>query len=350
MFMQISEGYYVEGFFNYTEIDKAFYDKYLGPRLPAEVYDVHVHMSLPEHTDMLPEERFLKDWALQCVNILTVDDAYRIAVEIFPGIAFRIAGFGWPILEADIKGNNKYLVKMRKAGKIDPFMVVRPEWEPEKVEKNLIDNGFVGFKPYPDMVTGEKGADVSIFTFFPHEQWEILNRNKLAVMLHLPRKGRFADDGNVRELDEARQKYPEVTIIIAHFGRSFCPYYLEEGLRKLNGAEGFYFDTAAVLNPEVYMVAFNKIPSEKILYGSDMPIPLMHGRRKWTDREYINFCREEYEWNKDKHESPEIERNYTLFLYEEIKAILDGIDNAGLSERQKRGVFRDNSMKALKLT
>ena len=340
----------MQGFFDYTEIDKVFYEKNIGPRLPAEVCDVHVHMNLPEHADMIPEERFLKDWALQCGHILTVDDAYSIAEEIFPGITYRIVGFPWPILEADLEGNNTYLVAMKKAGKCDPFMVVRPEWEPEKVEKDLIENGFVGFKPYPDMVTGEKGADVSIFTFFPHEQWEILNRNKLAVMLHLPRKGRFADDDNVRELDEVRQKYPEVTIIIAHFGRSFCPYYLKEGLRKLNGAEGFYFDTAAVLNPGVYDVAFNEISADKILFGSDMPIPLMHGRRTWTDREYKNYCREEYVWNKDSHEPPEIEKNYTLFLYEEIKAILDGIEKAGLSEGQKKGIFRDNSMRALKLT
>jgi predicted TIM-barrel fold metal-dependent hydrolase len=335
--------------FDYTEVDKAFYDKYIEPRIPDDVYDVHVHMNLPEHADMIPEERFLKDWALQCGHILTVDDAYSMAAKIFPGVNYRIAGFPWPILEADIEGNNKYMADMRREGRIDPFMCVRPEWEPETIEKTLLEDGFVGFKPYPDMVSGEKGADISIFTFFPHEQWKILERNRLAVMLHLPRKGRFADDDNIRELDEVRQKYPSVTIILAHFGRSFCPYYLKEGLRKLKEADGFYFDTAAVLNPEVYDVAFSEIAVDKILYGSDMPIPLIHGRRAWTEREYINYSREDFVWNKDSHESPEIEKNYTIFLYELIKAILDGMEKAGLSEGQKKAVFKDNSLKALKL-
>ena len=47
--------------FDYTDIDRAFYDKHIGPRIPDDVYDVHVHMNLPEHAEMIPKERFLKD-------------------------------------------------------------------------------------------------------------------------------------------------------------------------------------------------------------------------------------------------------------------------------------------------
>jgi hypothetical protein len=52
-------------------------------------------------------------------------------------------------------------------------MTVRPKWDPATVEWVLLEGNFVGFKRYPD-----------------------------------------------------------VTVIIAHFGRSFCPYYLKEGLIK----------------------------------------------------------------------------------------------------------------------
>ena len=67
-------------------------------------------------------------------------------------------------------------------------------------------------------------------------------------MLHLPRAERIASPENVRELLEISQRYPEVAIIIAHFGRSFCPYYLERGLEQLGQeGQGFYFDTTAGL-------------------------------------------------------------------------------------------------------
>ena len=166
------------------------------------------------------------------------------------------------------------------------------------------------------MVSGEKGASITIFDFLPHPQWEILDKYKKAVMLHLPRPGRLPDDDNIRELISAHDKYPDITIIIAHFGRSFCPSYLEEGLNKLGDFDGFYFDTAAVINPDVYDIAFNSIKSTRILYGSDLPITTWHGKRKWTNREYVNLCRKEYSWKKER-ETQEKESQYTLFIYEE---------------------------------
>jgi predicted TIM-barrel fold metal-dependent hydrolase len=193
-----------------------------------------------------------------------------------------------------------------------------------------------------------KGADLSIFEFFPHEQWALLDKHKKAVVLHLPRKGRIADKDNVRELLEARDRYPDATIIIAHFGRAFCPIYLAEGLDQLGGAEGFYFDTAAVINPEVYDLAFSRIPIEQILYGTDMPILWWHGKREWSKREYFNLCREPFSWNKNRR-SGEEEAEYTFFLYEQMRSILDALDRHGVTEEDKAGIFGRNARKALRL-
>ena len=227
-------------------------------------------------------------------------------------------------------------------------MAVRPEWNVEHVEETLKKGDFVGFKPYPDMVSGVKGADMSIFDFCPHRQWAVLERHKKAVMLHLPRKERFADEDNIRELKDARQKYPNVTIIIAHFGRSFTPYYLRLGLERLGGPTGFYFDTSAVINPDVYNVAFGEIPADRILYGSDMPITFWHGKREWTERSYVNLTRENYSWNKNRR-SPEEESRYTIILYEGVRAILDAIDRYALGGKAEECVFGDNALAALHL-
>ena len=145
-------------------------------------------------------------------------------------VEYKIAGFPWPIREAAMVQNNAYMATLHRQNKLTPFMVVRPERPAEEIEQTLIEGEFVGFKPYPDMVSGVKGAEMSIFNFLPHEQWQILNRHKKTVMLHLPRRGRLADDNNVHELLTARNKYPDVNIILAHFGRAFCPVYLREGL------------------------------------------------------------------------------------------------------------------------
>jgi predicted TIM-barrel fold metal-dependent hydrolase len=336
----------VERYFELTDFDNEFYRDYIASRLPSTIFDVHVHINLPKHVEMVPEERILSDWALECGRILPYEDARDSASKLYPNIDYAMAALPWPIREADLNGNNQYLAQLRAERKLVAFMGVKPEWDREEVERELVEGGFVGFKPYPDMVAAVKGADVGIFEFFPQEQWEILERHSKAVMLHLPRKQRLADDGNVRELLEARAKYPNVTIIIAHFGRSFCPCFLEKGLRKIGSPDAFYWDTSAVINPAVYDVALTTIDPERILYGSDMPILLWHGKREWTERKYHNLCRENFSWNRDRR-SPEEESRYTMFLYEQMRAILDAVDRHNLMEFQKRGIFGENARRLL---
>ena len=198
--------------------------------MPSFIFDVHVHINLPEHIADVPESRWLSDWALESGHLLPCEDAYACAKALYPDVEYKIAGFPWPIREAAMVQNNAYMATLHRQNKLTPFMVVRPEWPAEEIEQTLIEGEFVGFKPYPDMVSGVKGAEMSIFNFLPHEQWQILNRHKKTVMLHLPRRGRLADDNNVHELLTARNKYPDVNIILAHFGRAFCPVYLREGL------------------------------------------------------------------------------------------------------------------------
>ena len=329
-------------YFEYRERDKLYYQEHISHRIPEQIFDIHVHINLSDHVKMVPEERWFSDWALECGHVLPVEDAYAIARELFPDVKYKIAGFPWPIREADLRGNNSYLSKMHRQNKLAPFMVVMPDWEIDEIERTLIEDEFYGFKPYPDMVSGVKGADISIFDYLPHTQLEILNKYKKVLMLHLPRQERLADDVNIRELLDIRQKYPDVKIIIAHFGRCFCPYYLETGLKKFGDAQGFYFDTSDVINPELYDVAFSRIPPEVILYGSDMPITLWHEKREWTEKSYINLCRENFSWNKNR-KTPEEEEKYTIFLYEEFRAILDAIDRHGFSKDQKQGIFSENA-------
>ena len=331
-----------------TEIDEAFYREHIRHRLPDTIFDMHVHLNLPEHISMVPESRWLSDWALESGHLLSYEDAVTWAKTMYPDVQYQIAGFPWPIREADLQANNAYLARLSQRRLLSPFMVVRPEWATEEIEKTLLDGEFVGFKPYPDMHTGVKGADVSIFAFMPHEQWALLDKHKKAVVLHLPRKNRIADEDNIRELLEARNRYPDVTIIVAHFGRAFCPTYLKEGLDQLGNIDGFCFDTSAVINPEVYDLAFSRIPITNILYGSDMPILWWHGKRNWTEREYFNLCREPFTWNKNRR-SEEEEAKYTFFLYEQMRSILDALDKHGFTEEDKVGLFALNARKALKL-
>lgn len=336
----------MQPYFTLTEQDKRFYRQYLQSRMPPRLYDIHVHLNLPEHVSMVPAGRWLSDWAMECGHLLPVDDAIACGEELFPDSQYFINGFPMPVVEADLRENNRYLAREQRGNKITAFMCIMPDWDDEELEKTLIEEGFLGVKPYPDMVSGMKGADIGIFDFMPPNQWALVNKHNKAVMLHLPRKERFSADRNVEELHEIRQTYPDATIIIAHFGRSFCPYYLEEGLRKLGSADGFYFDTSGVLNPAVYDIAFTQLDPEQILFGTDMPIFLFHGRREWTDRAYINLSSEDFSWNTNRRSSEE-ESKYTLAIFEQLRTILDAIDRNGLGREMKEYIFFRNAEQLL---
>ncbi|MFB3902513.1 MAG: amidohydrolase family protein [Acidobacteriota bacterium] len=333
-------------YFELTALDRQFFGDHLQARLPQRVFDAHVHLNLADHVKSVPRERILSDFAMQICTTLPVEDAYACAAALYPGISYEIAGMGWPIREADLRGNNCYLAQAARTGRVRPFMVVQPGWPLDEIDAGLAENGFVGLKPYPDMLVGVKGAEVSLFDFLPHEHWRLAERYRKAVLLHLGRKERLSDPNNIRELLQARQAYPSVTIIIAHFGRSFCPVYLREGLDQLGEAD-FYFDTAAVTNPEVYDVAFDRIPRNRILYGSDMPVLFFHGRQEWHGRSYRVLCREHFPFNEGSHRPAQEEAQYTLFLYEQMRSILDAMDRHGFSDEDREAFFWTNAVQAL---
>jgi uncharacterized protein len=322
-----------------TAVDARFFEEKLRPRLPRAIFDVHVHLNLPEHVTTVPAERYQSDWALQCGAVLTCEDFYRIAEDMFPGIRYTVAGFPWPVREADLEANNTYLAQMKRVGWIHPFMVVKPEWDPEEVERVLVEGDFAGFKPYPDMVSGTKGAEIGILDFIPHAQWAILERHRKTAVIHLPRGERLASRANVAELLEIRQRYPDVGIIVAHVGRSFCPDFMRRGLAALGGHMGeFHYDLSGVMHAESLRLAFDALPIERVFYGSDLPVFHWHGETECTAAGYHHVSRERFSWVKE-HRSPENESAYVLILYRQMANILDALERLGSSQEQLRGVF-----------
>lgn len=107
-------------YFEKTPLDVRFYEEHLQPRMPARIFDVHVHLNLPEHVAMVPEERCRSDWTLESGHLLPVQDAYACAPELFPDPRYAIAGMPWPIREADLAANNRYLAGGRAQGLVAP--------------------------------------------------------------------------------------------------------------------------------------------------------------------------------------------------------------------------------------
>lgn len=320
--------------------DVVFYEKWIKDRLPQSFVDAHAHFNLPEHVSNVSAEAIAGDWALESGLLMSIEDSDTYLQTLFPDQSvFRIC-LPWPLRDADTVANNQYIANLIQEHDVRGLFTVRPEYSRDSIEEAFVAGHFSGFKPYPYMASTTKGADVSIFDFMTHEQFKLANELKTAILLHLPRRGRLPDPDNIAEIHLILDRYPDIKLVVAHFGRSFCIEHFEKGLEKLGSdVQGLYFDTAAVLNPRVYDMAFNKLDHRRILFGTDFPIMLWHGKREWSDGQYHNLVREEFSWNR--HPYPDQEKDYTFYVYEQIKTILDLL---GSDEQSKQAIFKENAL------
>jgi len=69
------------------------------------------------------------------------------------------------------------------------------------------------------------------------------------------------------------EKFPEVTVVLAHWGGGLCFYELMPEVAKVTSS--VYYDTAAspfLYKPAVYEVAVKIVGSGRILFGTDYPL------------------------------------------------------------------------------
>lgn len=333
-------------YFTKTPVDEAFYQAYLKDRLPRRIVDMHLHISDPALIGRRLDAA--EDWAAECCDAMPIEDYRQYAAAFYPDSELILHALPPVSRGIDHAACNAYLARLLREKKLDyALMVVRPDWSAEFVERQLVEGGFLGFKPYPDLVSGKKGSDIAIFAYMAPHQLEVLNRHKGILTLHIPRAGRLPDENNLRELKELRDRYPDIHIIIAHVGRSYAVDTIERGLAGLGSyVNNFTYDLAAVLNPAVLDRVFSRIDLDKIYYGTDLPVFLWHGKRRWTDTAYFNLAREHFSWNRHE-EGSEAEAQYTYFLYEQLKNILDALDRIGGDAALRERIFYGNARAVL---
>ena len=331
-----------------TALDRDFYTRYLKDRMPERLLDSHQHLMCKRFLTGVTPETIADDWSMQCYEEMPYEDSIAFAHLLFPDTPFDMNALTTVDSGSDLNEANRYLAELIHKGRVRyAMMTIHPSWSAAEVEKTYVEGGFTGFKPYPDLVSGRKGVDISILHYITPKHLRILNQYKGAMVLHIPRAERLADPRNVEELKRLHDEYPYVKMIVAHMGHSYSTDYIEKGLALLGDyARDMTFDLAAVLNPQVLSIAFDALDPHRILWGSDLPVFMWHGKRRWTNREYFNLAREDFAWNHHE-EGPEAEAGYTFFLYEQMRNILDTIEHRHGGRGMVNDVFWRNAERIL---
>ena len=338
---------------NYTDIDRAFWETHLEDWLPRRLFDAHTHIALSSHRRVPMSDTMRKQyWVNELFEPIDAPTAERCYQTVFPGRSFSCLAFGMPDLDFDIDAGNAYLQAECPPRNWLSLAVIRPEWPQNKIAALLDRPGVIGVKPYYSLISLNRESrdahlEAGIFEFLPHHILELVNDRHGWVTLHVPKAARLGHPDNIREVRELRRRYPNVALVIAHLGRCYTEAHALEGLPQLAEDPGICFDSSAVLNPASHRIALQHFGPQRVLYGSDNPILYMRGRREYRDRTYINHTSHPFHFNQHR-ETPAVEAGYTLFMYEDLRAIKQACGELGITAQADiKSIFHDNALRLI---
>jgi uncharacterized protein len=337
----------------YTEVDRAFWRERLDPWLPRRIFDAHLHVFDPRfRRSPLTLEKRREYWANEVFEPITAAELERCQAVVFPGREFSCLAFGSVDPDFDLEGENADLQAECVRRGWYRLAQTRPQWPADRVAWELDQPRTLGVKVYYTLIGDDLAAtreylEASIFDFLPRHQLEMLDRRHAWVTLHVPKADRLGHPDNIAEIREIRRKYPNVVLVIAHLGRCYTLPHAEEAFPHFADDEGLFFDTSAVINPDVLRLALETFGPRRLLYGSDTPIFYMRGRRQYDGRAYINRTSYPFYFNRER-EPAEIEARYTLFMYEDLWAIRQACEQVSLDRAAIEDIFSENAARLIR--
>jgi predicted TIM-barrel fold metal-dependent hydrolase len=309
-----------------NKVDSNIYQNELHDFLPEKIFDCHAHIWLDRHrgNDEFPMR------SAQWVSDLTIEYPYeqlkKDMEELLPGKKVEGLFFGYVDPDIDVFSNNRYVGEMAAKHGFHALAVSRPDWTKEETKIIVKRNHFLGLKPYINFVSPKiKTEDIKIFDMVSPDQFEAANEGRYIIVMHLPRPGRIADKENLNQLMTIEKEFPNVKLIVAHIGRAFTVENLGSALDVLQNTNNMLFDFSGNTSAEVISRAINTFGSERILYGSDLPLTRMRMKRIFENGKYINLVEKDlYPAIKNDKSTREVSREeakgFTLYLYESLLA------------------------------
>lgn len=316
--------------------------------LPEEIVDSHVHLWKKDFLKKeIIENRLGQNPALDpdTINGFTYEDFKNTTERIFPGKKCIGLFFGLPTKGADLNEMNKYISEV--CIKNNCYGLFNPEPDLKEIPKDFFKSRFIGFKPYPDLVEHKESKDflkldidVSIFDFISKKVLEFCQDYSLILLIHIPRAGRLNDRRNIEEIRTIGKKYPNIKIILAHAGRSYCFNDIKDSIEYLKEMKNLYVDTAMINSISVNKILIERLGSEKVLYGSDLPIAIFKGKNVDINNRHYFVTNTPKVWSLS---STEMNLNsFTFFIYEIIRAIKVAVLSLNFSKDDINNIFYKN--------
>lgn len=259
-----------------TQADRDFITRDIEPFVPDRIFDAHAHLFCHAHFDRLPAAY------VDGPARLDLSTYYKLIDWIHPGRRTRGGLFFGLAFSGDRDGNNRFVAEeIRKSPRENDFgqMIIAPTMTAEQIYQIVKADRFVGLKCYHTLATGcEPTWEAPIEAYLPERQVAVAGELGLTITLHMVRERALADPLNQSTIRHYCERYPDMTLILAHAGRGFNPWHTIEGIDSLRGLGNVFFDTSAVTEAGAFEAIIELLGHERLLYGSDFPVSHVRGR------------------------------------------------------------------------
>jgi glutamate-1-semialdehyde 2,1-aminomutase len=210
--------------------------------------------------------------------------------------------FPFPTRTLNIDGANAFLAAQMKA---DPnsrgLMIVTPQQDAATVERQVVDDGFAGFKVYHLFAARQDTFFAPTEEFIPEWAWELADQHGLVIMLHMVLPRALAEPDNQAYIRQHCEQYPGARLILAHAARGFCGRHTVAGIESLRGLDNVFFDTSAVCEPEAFEAILKTFGPTRLFFGADFCVTEMRTRCVnladgflWLDELRPNYSRSRF--------------------------------------------------------
>lgn len=323
----------------YRTVDLPIFERELNDWLPLRIFDVHTHSWLREHVlRPIAEERVGLVFEAEAVSWEELTEAYAL---LFPERDVEWLALPMPLTVIDRRANNSYLAA--RADRQRSFALLTPGLDDsaDTLWQEIRAGGFVGFKPYLSYVTWKDLEAIRISDFVTSAQLDVADAHGLLIMLHLPRNERLADPDNITELRAMAQRYPRARIVLAHAGRAYSRDLVLRGLDALGDLPNIVFDLSNVQDEGVVRTLLERLPLERVMYGSDIPVATVRGLLFMLNGQRVCLTRKHFPWSISSEQPGQL--CCTFMGYEGLRAIKRACQALHLGPDAVRALFYDNA-------
>ena len=328
--------------FIYDEIDRLLWRDELDGFLPGRIFDFHGHVNLARHCPPRSVDGITPSMP-QVVDEYPHEALAQVERTIWPGRETKSLIFGSIEAGVDLEAMNDYVAEAARIHGWEALLIPPMDDDADALLAKVCAGGFIGFKPYWTFVHWKAQNDVTLEDMVTPAMREAMDRAGLMMTLHIPRAGRLVDPLNIAGIRKLCADAPNAKIVLAHFGRSYFPDAIGDGL-SLADIDNLYIGLSMIQDWEVLTAIFRTFDRRKIVFGLDLPFGQEKGKLISVNGQRHFFTKRPHCWSI--HAEPgAYEVRCTLFAYEMVRAIKRASAEAGLAAGEVEDVFCNNAQR-----